>query len=64
VVSTSPVELPLPGAVEVVSVGVPVDVERVAPVVGGLVVGGSVLVVVGEPAVSRSTGPPPESPPE
>jgi hypothetical protein len=47
-----------------VSVGVPVDVERVAPVVGGLVVGGSVLVVVGEPAVSRSTGPPPESPPE
>ena len=65
-VSGAPVELPLPGPVEVVSVRVPVEVELVALVVGRLVVGGSVLALVGEvlAVVPRSTGPPPASLPE
>ena len=69
-----PVELALSGPVEVVSVRVPVEVvsawvpvevELVALVVGRLVIGGSVLALVGEVlAVPRSTGPPPASLPE
>lgn len=62
VVSASPVELPLPGLVELVSVGVPAEVELVALVVGRPVVGGSVPVLVGD-VLPASTGPPPASPP-